>query len=85
MQSIPTTSRLNNTGSYPTLREALHPTPDPQFADQNRKVSKSAAETQIQQFSNAQKQAELSNRIRGLRLKVECRAISNQFEMMKVR
>jgi hypothetical protein len=37
----------------------------------------------IPQLSDAQKQAELSNRIRGLRLKVEGRAISNQYEMLK--
>lgn len=37
----------------------------------------------IPQLSDAQKQAELSNRIRGLRSKVEGRAIYYQFEMLK--
>lgn len=74
-------------GGWPLDSTAINsviPPIKPWASDQNRKTSKSAADTQIPKLSEAQKVVELSNRIRGLRLKVEGRAISNQCKMLKV-
>lgn len=49
----------------------------------SKKTEPAEAAEIIPQLSDAKKQAELSNRIRALRLKVESRAISNQYEMLK--